>query len=188
MIEAVGSLFFYILSAISLSFAVMVVSAQRVFRAAVALMVVLAASAGFYLLLGAEFLAGVQLLVYVGGIVVLIVFVVMLTGSLGRMDDRPSLIRKIVAALGALNFFVPVAGVFYFTEFPELSQTPTHFPGAKEIGELFLSFDSGGYVTAFELISVLLLAALVGGLVIARKEGKKIEGKVEIEGKEQETL
>lgn len=169
MIEAVGSLFFYVLGAIALVFAVMVVSAQRILRAAVALMVVLGASAGFYLLLGAEFLAGVQLLVYIGGIVVLIVFVVMLTGVQGSMNDKPSFTRKMVAALGALNFFIPVAGVFYFAEFPELSQAPVNLPGAREIGELLLSFGSDGYVTAFELISVLLLAALVGGLVVARK-------------------
>ncbi|MCB0386193.1 MAG: NADH-quinone oxidoreductase subunit J, partial [Bdellovibrionales bacterium] len=99
MTTAVSSLFFYVLSALALIFALRVVSSPRLFRAAVALMAVLGATAGFYLLLGAEFLAAIQLLVYVGGIVVLIVFVVMLTGSLGQMEDRTSFARKAVAAL-----------------------------------------------------------------------------------------
>lgn len=176
MTTAVSSLFFYVLSALALIFALRVVSSPRLFRAAVALMAVLGATAGFYLLLGAEFLAAIQLLVYVGGIVVLIVFVVMLTGSLGQMEDRTSFARKAVAALGALNFFVPVAGVFYFADLPLIQAVDAEaLPGAKTIGELFLSFGSEGYVTAFELISVLLLAALVGSLVVARKVELKEE-------------
>jgi NADH-quinone oxidoreductase subunit J len=138
-------------------------------------MTVLAATAGFYFLLGAEFLAGIQLLVYVGGVVVLIVFVVMLTGSLGLMEDSPSFGRQVVAGLGALNFFLPVFGVLQFSTLPEISHEAVALPGADVIGELLLNFGKSGYVMAFELISVLLLVALIGGLVIARKGGKRRE-------------
>ncbi|MCB0365249.1 MAG: NADH-quinone oxidoreductase subunit J [Bdellovibrionaceae bacterium] len=176
MTTAVSSLFFYLLAFTALFFAWRVVASARIFRAAVALMAVLGATAGFYLLLGAEFLAGIQLLVYVGGIVVLIVFVVMLTGSLGQMEDSTSFARKAVAALGALNFFIPVAGVFYFSDLPLINVEQAELPGANTLGELFLSTGGEGYVSAFELISILLLAALIGGLVVARKVEPKEEG------------
>ena len=82
-VETAGyTVLFYGMAVAAVFFAVATVISRHIFRSAVYLMCVLLAGAGFYLLLGAEFLAGVQVLVYVGGIVVLLAFVVMLTSTL----------------------------------------------------------------------------------------------------------
>jgi NADH:ubiquinone oxidoreductase subunit 6 (subunit J) len=79
--DAVYTILFYVIASMALALAIAVTTSRRLLRAAVYLMGVLLMSAGLYVMLGAEFLAGVQILVYVGGIVVLIVFAVMLTRS-----------------------------------------------------------------------------------------------------------
>src|SRR3989344_6952910 len=104
--KATSTLMFYLFAVVSVAFAIATVSSRRILRAAVYLMGVLAVTAGFYLLLGAPFLAGVQVLVYVGGIVVLLVYVVMLTRSSDLAEDNPSATRKITALLAALASFV----------------------------------------------------------------------------------
>ena len=111
--QAVTNLLFYVFAGLAVFFAIAVVSSRRILRAAVYLMSVLAMSAGFYVLLGAEFLAGVQILVYVGGIVILLVFAVMLTRSAELLEDKPSLTRKALGLLAAGGFFAMTVGLFY---------------------------------------------------------------------------
>jgi NADH-quinone oxidoreductase subunit J len=122
-----------------------------------------------YLLLGASFLAGIQVLVYVGGIVVLIVFAVMLTHSEQLQMDNPPAIRKILGGLAATGFLVMTAGVFKATEFPTLRSGDAPVDTTRAIGLSLLDFGAAGYVLPFEIISILLLAAVIGGIVIARK-------------------
>ncbi len=148
--------------------ALAVVLSHRILRAAVYLTAVLVTSAAFYLMLGMEFLAAVQILVYVGGIVILLVFAVMLTGSVELREESPSKSRMIVGASAAIGFMVLNLAVFSNAEFAvsSASQVPDD---VRAIGLSLLDYGGNGHLLPFELISLLLLSALVGGIVIARK-------------------
>lgn len=170
--QAVTNLLFIIFACLSVSFAVVVVSCRRILRAAVCLMAVLGVSAGFYLLLGAEFLAGVQILVYVGGIVVLLVFAIMLTASPDMIEAKPSWVRKGVALLAAGGFFAATISVFNVSDFPAVRETLAVGDATREMGRLLLSAGPQGYVLPFEIISLLLLAVAIGGIVLARSRAR----------------
>ncbi|MGK5087698.1 NADH-quinone oxidoreductase subunit J [Bdellovibrionota bacterium FG-2] len=170
----VHTLLFYLFSAIAVFCALATVCTPRILRAAIYLMGVLGVSAGFYILLGAEFLAGVQILVYVGGIVVLLVFAVMLTRSSSLLEQRPTLSRRLVAFLLSASFFGISVGIFVNSTFNTPGNTLTAQTGqihdsTAAIGRAFLDQGEKGFVLPFEIISLLLLAALIGGIVIARK-------------------
>ena len=160
---------FYLFAAPAVVMAIRAVRTERVLRSVVYLMTVLLFTAGFYVLLGAEFIAGVQVLVYVGGIVVLLVFAVMLTHSLDLIDAPPAPIRKWPGWIAAAFFFL--ASVWAFAGMPvtlmhpgTMARAPAH-----EIGRRLLDYGRQGYALPFELVSILLLGAIIGGIVIARK-------------------
>jgi NADH-quinone oxidoreductase subunit J len=167
--HAVTNLLFYVFAGLAVFFAIAVVSSRRILRAAVYLMSVLAMSAGFYVLLGAEFLAGVQILVYVGGIVVLLVFAVMLTRSAELLEDKPSLVRKSAGLLAAGGFFAMTVTLFCLSDFPALREGALTGGDAPELGRRLLDYGPRGYVLPFEIISFLLLSVVIGGIVLARK-------------------
>ncbi len=170
MTDAVFTILFYMMAAAVVSLAIAVTVSRRLLRAAVYLMGVLLLSAGFYLMLGAEFLAGIQVLVYVGGIVVLIVFAIMLTRSTGLELDHPPLRRIIPAALASVVFAVMTGFLLATSPFQSAVNTVSVPDGsAQAIGRKLLDTGSGGYVLPFEIISLLLLAVTIGGIVIARK-------------------
>jgi NADH-quinone oxidoreductase subunit J len=127
------------------------------------LALVLVATAGLYARLLAGFLAGVQVLLYAGGVATLMIFGVMLTS---RMDGRPMRHESRGIARGALAALA-LAGLLgsavMTLPLPREGLTPP--PGAREIGAAFLT----EYVLAFEVLSVLLVAAMVAAIVIARK-------------------
>jgi NADH-quinone oxidoreductase subunit J len=167
--DAAYTLLFYAISIITIVFALAVTMSRNLLRAAVYLMMVLLTSASLYIMLDAEFLAGIQVLVYVGGIVVLIVFAVMLTRS-AELLDRPPLSRKLSAGLASLLFAAATIGIFWTSRFP-IAQNNAALPpnNTEEIGLKLLDYGSGGYILPFEIISVLLLATIIGGIVVARK-------------------
>ena len=167
--DAMATLVFYLLVAISLSLAWQVVTGRRILRAAVALMGVLGASAGLYLLLGQPFLAGVQVLVYVGGIVVLLVFAVMLTRTTELLEDPPAPARRTVAALVATGFFAVSALTLTGAPFPARRAGPPPGNDVVAIGRALMDTGGQGFALPFEVVSLLLLAAMIGGIVIARK-------------------
>src|SRR4051812_43345511 len=113
----VSNILFYLFAAFSICLAILVVTSRRILRAAIYLMCVLGASAAFFVLLGAEFLAGVQILVYIGGIVVLLVFAVMLTRSVELLEERPTMVRKLLGGLAALAFFGTTTMILSGSEF-----------------------------------------------------------------------
>lgn len=157
---------FYLLAFAMLSLSLMSVLSQRLLRSAVYLFGVLAAIAGFYFLIGYYFLGAVQLTVYAGGIVVLIIFSILLTHEIDYKMERPSWLRAgaagIVCAGGAaMMFHLLSTSLFTRVEAPEKSDLNT-------LGELLLTPGDGGYLLPFELISILLLAAIIGAIVIAK--------------------
>jgi NADH-quinone oxidoreductase subunit J len=160
---------FYAFAAIAIALAFAVVMEKQLLRAAVALMGVLAVCAGFYLMLGAEFLAGVQVLVYVGGIVVLIVFAIMVTLSAELQEDRPDVGRRLLGGAASLAFFLLTAGVLMTQSFAQNPGGPPPGNNTEAIGLRLLDYGATGYVLPFEVVSILLLVAILGGIVIARK-------------------
>jgi len=178
--DAVTNLLFWVFAFLSVTLAFGVVLSQHILRAAVSLAGVLAISAGFYLFLGMEFLAAVQIMVYVGGIVVLLVFAIMLTNMAGKKEVRSSTPRLLSAAAVAAGFYglsvVVIGGIDdrilnpFFSAEMEAKGDIHPVVGAGAVGRLLLDMGPQGYVLPFEVISLLLLAAVIGGIVVARKD------------------
>ena len=166
---AVYTVMFWAVAASTILFALAVVNTRKLLRAAIALMGTLSTTAGLYVMLDAQFLAGVQVMVYVGGIVVLIVFAIMLTRSGELLEDNPTTERKIVGAAVSIIFLVLSASAVWVSPFAESSSGKTPVNDALSIGRALLDQGPGGYVAPFEVVSLLLLAAMIGGIVIARK-------------------
>jgi len=158
-----------VLSVVAVLLALLVVNTRRLLRAAIWLMGVLVASAGLYAMLGYEFLGGVQIMVYVGGIVVLIVFAIMLTSSADLMEDNPAIMRKIVGAIASIGFLATTVAALMSSQFPLLRGGIQPGNDVAALGQKMLDYGPRGYVLPFEIISLLLLAAVIGGIVIARK-------------------
>jgi NADH-quinone oxidoreductase subunit J len=167
--DAANTILFYVLGAAAVLLALALVNTRRLLRAAIYLMGVLAASAGLYILLGAEFLAGIQVLVYVGGIVVLIVFAVMLTRSADLLVDKPTLGRMILGGATSIAFLILSATTLWFSDFGVIQDGAAPKDNTLAIGKQLLDTGAGGYVLPFEIISLLLLGAIIAGIVIARK-------------------
>ena len=165
---------FIILAAIIAIFSSLSVTTKRIIRAATYLLFVLFGTAGRYFLLGYTFLGAVQIMVYAGGVVVLYVFAIMLTGKTATTTQKQLCIRKRCAALIATLIGT---GLLMFTfasrQFKSiaLDNTVTNESAApiKELGQRLLSSGQDGYLLPFEAVSVLLLACIIGGLIIARK-------------------
>ena len=151
-------------AAIGLS-AIRVVTTKDIVHAALYLTVVLAGVAALYILLAAEFVFAVQVIVYLGAIVVLFLFGIMLTRApMGRADDLDN-DQRLVGAAVAL-FVAGTLGALLVDAFGDDKITTTGIPRTADIGvDIFQTF-----VIPFEVVSVLLLAALVGAVVIARRD------------------
>jgi NADH-quinone oxidoreductase subunit J len=143
----------------------LVVLSRNLLHSALWLLPCLVSVAGLFLLLGAEFLAAVQILVYCGGIVVLILFAVMLTHGLGHADIRVVNQQLLWGVIGAAALAGVVLHLLSRQMWPIGSATtPADVTG--RLAEALLS----PYVLAFEVASVVLLVAMVGAIVIARAE------------------
>ncbi len=165
---------FAILAAIIAIFSILSVTTKRIIRAATYLLVVLFGTAGVYFLLGYTFLGAVQIMVYAGGVIVLYVFAIMLTGKTVTTEQKRLSVKKRCAALIATLIG---AGLLMFTfaarQFGSIalnsSVTNESASPIKDLGSRLLSSGPGGYLLPFEAVSVLLLACIIGGLIIARK-------------------
>ena len=156
---------FYLFAGITLGSAIIVVSSQNILRSAFALLFTFFGVAGLYVFLGADFLAATQLLIYVGGILVLILFAVMLTQRIGmiiRTNPSHSVARGLLATVGLLVLLLVVV----FRTSWQVKEVTEPLPTTAEVGRLLLT----DFVLPFEVVSVLLVAALVGAALLARKE------------------
>jgi NADH-quinone oxidoreductase subunit J len=164
---------FWILATSATLGALRVVTTKNVVHAALYLVVVLGSVGALYVLLAAEFVAVVQLLVYVGAIVVLFLFGVMLTrakiGHEGELDNDQRIAGAITGLflLGILSYVL----VDYFGDdkLPKLGASRVALKNARGTGPVGNAIFST-YLVPFEVVSVLLLAALVGAIVLARKD------------------
>ncbi len=164
---------FYALAAIILLFSIFTVNSRRMLRAATWLLIVLVATGGLFMLMTYQFMAAVQLSVYAGGIVVLIIFSVFLTSHISHKFENPSLKRMLTGAVVSITGAVISIVAIMSYDFPATETTETMEASIENIGRHLVSTGRDGYALIFEAINVLLLAALIGGVVIARKEKKE---------------
>jgi NADH-quinone oxidoreductase subunit J len=159
---------FYVLAAITVGSALGVAFSNSIVYSAFALMGTLLGVAALFVLLGADFLGVVQLLVYVGGILVLTLFAVMLTHRISDVNVSNRAVGRLpalvlVGVAFAWMLWAARRAVWVVKEGPAPAST------TYEIGNLFLT----RYVLPFEIASVVLLAALIGAVVVSRKEVKE---------------
>ncbi|HEX6334284.1 MAG TPA: NADH-quinone oxidoreductase subunit J [Flavisolibacter sp.] len=161
-----STIIFYLLAALTLGSAVMAVTSRQIFRSAISLLFSLVGVAGIYFWMQYEFIAAVQIVVYVGGIVVLIIFSIFLTQQAGEKMAAPKPGRILFSALAAFcGLALTMVQVFQHT-FTGTTKAPL-LPTVRNIGNYMLSIDETGYALPFEVVSMLLLAAMVGCIVIA---------------------
>ena len=159
--------FFYVLSGLAVISGVLVITRRNAVHSALALIVTLLAVSGLYLMLYAPFVAGVQIIVYAGGIMVLFLFVIMLV-NLERTVTERQFNRiwpvGVVAAVALLGLFV---SVFMKGKalFPERSLPLPETSNTQQIGVMLY----GNYMFAFEIASLLLLVAILGAVIMAKK-------------------
>lgn len=169
---SVETIIFYILGVLIITFGVLTVFTRKIFRAAVFLLFSLIGIAGVYILMDMQFVAALQIVVYVGGIVVLIIFSIFLTHSSGERLAPQRLSRIIRASiLSAIGMLFSIWIITHHFFLPTTARPIEH--SVQNIGLQLLSYTSYGYVFPFEVVSVLLLAALVGSIVIAMKIKKQ---------------
>jgi NADH:ubiquinone oxidoreductase subunit 6 (subunit J) len=158
---------FWIMAVVIIAAALSVVFLRNVFRAALALILCFITVAGLYLTLSADFLAAVQILVYVGAISVLIILAIMMTREVtqGSPSNKLRLPALIVAAvlLGLMIYTVTASPWRIAVESP---LTPTTMPLATKL------FSQQGFILPVEIAATLILAAILGAIVIAREKDK----------------
>ena len=158
---------FYILSAFILGTAILSVTTTKIFRSAIWLLFSLIGVAGLYFWLEVEFIAAVQIVVYVGGIVVLIIFSIFLTQQSGKEMVKPPMLRLIASVLAVLFGFTLTYFLIYKNDFQGGDKSFDWT--VNKIGTQMLATGGNGYALPFEVVSILLLAAMVGCIVIAIK-------------------
>jgi NADH-quinone oxidoreductase subunit J len=163
-----STIIFYLLAAMTIGCGIIAVSTRQIFRAAIALLFSLVGIAGIYFWMDYEFIAAVQIVVYVGGIVVLIIFSIFLTQQSGEKMPVQKIGRKIFSLLAVFcGFALTIVQIFQHT-FTKTTAAPTGVT-VRNIGEELISLDKNGYALPFEVVSILLLAALIGCIVIAMR-------------------
>lgn len=157
---------FYILALIIIAFAIASVSSRKMLRSVIYLLFVLCSIAGIYFLIDYNFLAAIQLTIYAGGIIVLIIFSVLLVHHIEMRLEIAKPSKQLVTGLVCLIGLGLFLYTLYSHEFQVVENTAT--TNVTDIGTKLLSYDSGGFILPFEVISVLLLAAMIGAIVIAK--------------------
>ncbi|MBD3217719.1 MAG: NADH-quinone oxidoreductase subunit J [candidate division Zixibacteria bacterium] len=170
MLEGSTAIAFYIISFVMILSAIAVVTLKNIFHAALFLVLTLFAVAALYILLSAEFLAAVQVLIYVGAISILMIFAVMLTAQLTNYNIKQTNEQSLPALLISVCFI----GITIFAiatnnklgGFPIKENTEIAGSNTANLGQLLMR----DFILPFEVVSVLLLAALIGAIVIAKRD------------------
>jgi NADH-quinone oxidoreductase subunit J len=163
-----SSIFFYFISAFILAMGLLAVTSKKIFRSAIWLLFCLVGIAGLFFWMQLEFLAAVQIVVYAGGIVVLIIFSIFLTQRAGTDLPRPAT-RRIMFSILATGFgFALTYSIISRHPFSPRDKGPLN-ASVTEIGTQMLGTGRDGYALPFEVVSILLLAAMIGCIVIAMK-------------------
>jgi len=161
---SIYDIIFYLFAAVTVVSAFFVVTTRNIVHSAFYLLLTLFGVAGLYILLGADFVSIVQLVVYIGGILILILFGVMLTQKITSVDIKTKTTQLLPAAIG-----VGLLGGFLISALTGTQwrnfNTPVPETTASGLGLLLMQ----EYIVAFELLGILLLVVLVGAASMARK-------------------
>jgi len=158
-----GNIAFGLIVAITLGSALMVVISKQLLYSAIALLFTLFGVAGLYIFMWADFMAGVQVIVYIGGILVLLIFGIMLTNKISSVNISHTSLQRGVGAvitLGVLGFLIPMINNTAWLQLPSEEPNQT----ADSIGRLLMM----DYLLPFEVASLLLLGALIGAAMLSR--------------------
>jgi len=164
----ISTVVFYLIALITVGSAGMVAFSGNIIYSAFALLGTFAGVAGLYVFLGADFVAAVQLLIYVGGILILIIFAVMLTHRITDVEITNRAAGRVPGLILMTVFLILLVATVRETPWVKVKEI-VHQPTTGKIGDLFLNH----YLLPFELASLVLLAALIGAVVLSRKEIKE---------------
>lgn len=169
----INLIIFSCLGVAMLALSIMTVTSRSLLRSATYLLLVLLCTAGFYLFLNYHFLAAVQVSVYAGGVVILFIFAIFLTTSKGEVLFKHQTRRYVFGFLGVVAGIGLTAFVLFKHRF--LYESNTGMVGEQEIsmsliGQTLMGTGKYQYLLPFEVLSVLLLACIIGGILIARKK------------------
>jgi len=171
---------FYVLATMLVVLSLLAVSLPNLLHGAISLIASFFVTAALYIMMQLEFVALSQIMLYIGGIVIFMLIIILLTTGLGEDDslNRISLTQRFNRALIPSGLLFAL--LYFLGKTPStLLQSPTHRAGPvtlDDIGFRLLSINNG-FIVPFEVISILLLVALVGAVVIARKDEEEGEGK-----------
>ena len=152
-------------------FAIKAVSSRKMLRSVIYLLFVLIGISGIYFMVDYTFMAAVQLAVYAGGVIVLIIFSVLLVHHIELRLDVSNLSQRILAGVLSLAGLGLTLFAIYTYQFNPVENRNTI--EVADIGRGLLSYEAGGFILPFEVISVLLVAVMIGAIVIAK--GKRLE-------------
>ena len=166
--------FFYLLALVMIVGGILVITRKNAVHSALALITTLLAQAGLYLMLYAPFVAGVQIILYAGGIMVLFLFVIMLISIERTMKERQFNHQWLVGVAAAAALGVLFIGVYTTTTkgkvlFPAGRMDYGEMQNTQNIASLLFDRHNGMYMFAFEIASLLLLVAIIGAVVMAKK-------------------
>jgi len=162
------SIVFYLFAVIIVVSAAIVVLSKNIMYSAFSLLFTFFGVAGIYVLLNADFLAVTQIMIYIGGILILIIFGVMLTTKITGVDIKSGTTGKLqIAFAGVLSLIIAITLIFLFANTKWFtSDVQPHRSTIEDIGKELLT----NYLLAFEVASVLLLIAIIGAAFIARRK------------------
>ena len=162
---------FYIIAAMMIVFSVMSVTSRNIMRSIIYLLTTMIGMAGIYFLIEFQFLAAVQMTVYAGGIIILYITSIMLVERINDPLDKPKKLRQIIAFF--LTAFGAGMAIFAISSFPFHAVEEESVTTINQVGSALLNYSDNGYILPFEVISILLLAVMVGAIVIAKTHNKK---------------
>ena len=159
---------FYLVALVVIGSACVVAFSRNIVHSAFSLLGTFGGVAALYVFLGADFVAAVQILIYVGGILVLILFAVMLTHRISDVQITNRTVGRIPGLIAVSVFFAILLKTITETHWAKAKEV-TFEPTTARIGELFL----GEYLLPFQIAAVVLLVALIGAITLSRKEIKE---------------
>ena len=168
----INLIIFICLGVAIIALSLLAVTSKSLLRSATFLLLVLICTAGLYLFLNYHFLAAVQISVYAGGVLILFIFAIFLTSSKGDVLDRHQTRKYVLGGLAtitgiAVTAFAILKHQFVYNDNPTIEGDQEI--NMKVVGEALMGTDKYQYLLPFEALSLLLLACIIGGILIARK-------------------